>query len=63
MINASYLKVRNIQLGYTLPSKITRKIGSDGLRFYVSMDNPFTIKKYRQGWDPEIQVTMDNTIL
>ncbi len=53
VINASYLKVRNIQLGYTLPSKITRKIGSDGLRFYVSMDNPFTIKKYRQGWDPE----------
>lgn len=53
VINASYLKVRNIQLGYTLPGNVTKKFGSSGLRFYVSLDNPFTIKKYRKGWDPE----------
>ena len=53
VIDASYLKVRNIQLGYTLPNRLCQKFGSSGLRFYVSLDNPLTFKGYRKGWDPE----------
>lgn len=53
VLNASYVKIRNIQLGYTLPKHIVQKFGSTGLRFYVSLDNPFTFKSYRDGWDPE----------
>lgn len=48
--DASYLKVRNIQLGYTLPLK---KITPDSkLRLYVSLINFFTITGY-SGYDPE----------
>lgn len=53
ILNASYVKVRNIQLGYTLPNNLVNKIGSSGLRIYLSLDNPLTFKSYRKGWDPE----------
>lgn len=54
VLDAWYLKVRNIQVGYTLPKSVTKKFGSTGLRVYVSMDNPLSFNKYRKGWDPEI---------
>lgn len=48
--DASYLKIRNIQLGYTLPLK---KIANGGsLRVYVSLQNFFTFTNY-SGYDPE----------
>ena len=53
VIDASFVKVRNIQLGYTLPETLTKKFGSSGLRVYLSLDNPFTFSSYRKGWDPE----------
>lgn len=54
MEDASYLKVRNISFGYTLPESWAKKMGSSGVRFYVSLDNPFSFTGYREGWDPEI---------
>ena len=53
VIDASFVKVRNIQLGYTLPATLTKKFGSSGLRVYLSLDTPFTLSSYRKGWDPE----------
>ncbi len=53
VLNASYVKVRNIQLGYTLPQSVTQKFGASNLRFYVSLDNPFSYDSYREGWEPE----------
>jgi hypothetical protein len=53
VIDASFVKVRNIQFGYTLPATLTKKFGSSGLRVYLSLDNPFTFSSYRKGWDPE----------
>lgn len=50
---ADYLKLKNIQLGYTLPSKISQKIAMQKLRFFVSAENIFTLTKY-PGLDPEI---------
>lgn len=47
------MKVRNIQLGYTLPERIVKKFGPTGLRLYLSLDNPLAFKSYREGWDPE----------
>ena len=41
-----YLKLKNIQLGYTLPQSITKKIFVSRLRAFVSMDNILTITKY-----------------
>ena len=53
VIDASFVKVRNIQLGYTLPESLTKKVGSSGVRVYLSLDNPLTFSNYRKGWDPE----------
>lgn len=48
----SYLKIRNIQLGYTLPQTWTRKVAMEKVRFYASLENFFTFTKYRL-IDPE----------
>lgn len=51
--DGSYGRLKTIQLGYTLPEKITKKIFISMLRFYVSAENLATITKYH-GYDPEI---------
>jgi hypothetical protein len=48
-----YLRMRNLQLGYTLPQNLLTRFGIDRLRFYVQAQNLFTITKY-SGLDPEI---------
>ncbi|MGB3183412.1 MAG: TonB-dependent receptor [Cyclobacteriaceae bacterium] len=50
--DGSFLRVKNLQLGYTLPSNVTDGIGADQLRVYVSSTNPFTFTKY-MGYDPD----------
>jgi len=52
--NASYLRVKNIQLGYSLPDKLLQKIRMAGIRIYMQAENPFTFHNYPEGWDPEI---------
>ena len=51
--NKAFLKIRNIQLGYTLPKSVTEKMQLERLRFYGSLENFFTFTSYR-GLDPEI---------
>ena len=51
--DGSYLRLRNVQLGYRLPAMVLDRIGLASLRFYVSAQNLFTITDYT-GFDPEI---------
>ena len=52
--NGSYLKLRNVQLGYTLPKELSERIKLSKLRLYVSGQNLLTIKsKSFTGKDPE----------
>lgn len=51
--NAAYLRCKNIQLGYTVPKKITKKFFMENLKVYTSIDNLFTITKF-PGLDPEV---------
>ena len=51
--DGSFLRVRNIILGYSLQEDILKKIGVDKLRIYVSAQNPITITNYT-GFDPEV---------
>ncbi len=51
--DGSYLRLKNVQLGYTLPAKLTQHVGIEALRIYVGAKNLFTITKYT-GFDPEI---------
>ena len=51
--DGSYLRLKNIQLGYTLPQNITSKFFVNKLRVYVAAENLVTFTKYA-GYDPEI---------
>lgn len=51
--DGSYLRLRSVQLGYTVPASIAGKITASRIRLYVSAQNLFTITKYK-GLDPEI---------
>lgn len=51
--NGSYLRLRNVQVGYTLPSNLLSRLSISSLRLFVSAQNLFTITKYT-GLDPEI---------
>lgn len=53
VLNGSYLRGKNVQLGYTIPKTITEKAKIGSIRLYFSGENLFTISNYRQGWDPE----------
>lgn len=51
--DGSYLRLRNIQLGYSVPQEAIGKIGLSNLRMYLSAQNLFTFTKY-SGLEPEI---------
>lgn len=51
--NAAYIRLKNLQLGYTLPNVLTRKVGISNLRFFFSGENLFTVTGLPNGIDPE----------
>jgi TonB-linked SusC/RagA family outer membrane protein len=51
--DGSYLRLKNITLGYTLPTNLTKKVNISRLRIYARAENLFTWTKY-WGFDPEI---------
>ncbi len=51
--NGSYLRIKNITLGYTLPKSISQKAKLSTARVYVSCQNLYTFTKY-SGFDPEV---------
>jgi len=54
--DGSYLRVRNINLGYNLPVHLVSKIKLTGVRVYFGVQNLYTFTKYK-GWDPEVNYT------
>ncbi len=53
VFDGSFFKIKQIQLGYTLPKQIVRKFRVDNLRIYGSLDDFFTFTDY-PGFDPEV---------
>jgi hypothetical protein len=51
--DGSYLRMKNLQLGYTIPESVLSKVSIKSLRIYVQAVNLFTVTKY-SGLDPEI---------
>ena len=51
--DASYIRLQNITLGYTVPSKLLKKIYLSNVRVYFSAQNVYTWTKYK-GLDPEV---------
>jgi hypothetical protein len=53
--DGSYFRIKNIQLGYTLPDQLTEKIGFENIRIYATGQNLLSFHNY-EGFDPEIGV-------
>lgn len=53
LLKASYLRVKNITLSYTVPHKLIEKVGINDVRLYVSGENLFTFSNLPKGIDPE----------
>lgn len=58
--DGSYLRIKNLSLGYTLPKNITRRLAIERFRVYVMAENLVTWTKY-WGYDPEIASGPDNS--
>jgi len=59
--NGSFLKMRVAQIGYTIPTNTTKKVGISKVRVYIQGTNLFTITKY-DGLDPELQPSSYNGV-
>lgn len=57
LFNGRYLRLKNITLGYTLPSVWTQKIAMQSVRFYVSGNDLFSFDSFPKGWDPEVSTS------
>ena len=51
--NAAYCRLKNLQIGYTIPQKYTSKIGISNFRIYLSGENLATITRMTKLFDPE----------
>ncbi len=54
LLNAAYLRLKSLSLGYTLPLALTQQWGIQKCRIYFSGENLFTIKHTPEGFDPEL---------
>ena len=53
IFNGAYMRIKNITLGYTLPSEFTKKFFVNKLRVYFSANDLPAFSKYPEGFDPE----------
>ncbi len=56
MRSAAYLRLKNLQIGYSLPSKMVKRLKLGKIRFYFSGQNLFTFDNFWDGYDPEAPV-------
>lgn len=56
--DGSYIRLRNVTLGYTLSDKVTEKLKLSNVRFFVSGDNLITLTRF-SGMDPEVPLTTE----
>jgi len=54
LFNGWYMRLKNVNLGYTLPREWVNKIQLQNLRVYVTASDLFSISKFPKGWDPEM---------
>jgi TonB-linked SusC/RagA family outer membrane protein len=60
--NGSYLRIRNVTLGYTLPNELAHRIRFSSVRIYAAAQNLYTFTRYT-GVDPEVGLTgIDNSV-
>ena len=68
MQDASYLRMKNLTIGYTLPQDLTRKLNIERVRFYFSGENLFEITHLkanldRKPWIPAVKYILYNVLI
>lgn len=53
LLNAAYMRMKNLQVSYSLPKRLITQIGLNSLRVYFTCDNLFTVTKLPKQFDPE----------
>lgn len=51
--SGTFLRLKNAQIGYTIPSNLTKKISLDKVRIFAGGQNLFALNNFYKGWDPE----------
>lgn len=59
MLDASYLKLRNVQLRYDLPATLVENLGLGRVQLMIMGENLLAFHNYREGWDPEINASLN----
>ncbi|WP_025762327.1 TonB-dependent receptor [Dyadobacter tibetensis] len=54
MFNGGYIRLKNVSLGYQIPSTITEKLHIQGIRLYGTFSDVFALHRFPKGWDPEM---------
>ncbi len=57
LFNGRYIRLKNLTLGYTLPSELTRRAHIESVRVYVTGNDLFSISNFPKGWDPEVSAS------
>ncbi|WP_281635509.1 SusC/RagA family TonB-linked outer membrane protein [Flavobacterium marginilacus] len=60
--DGSFVRIKNISIGYNLPSSFVSKIGVAGIKLYTNMQNIITFTKY-SGYDPEVGSLNQNALI
>mgnify|MGYP003605723750 CR=1 FL=1 len=60
IVDGSYLRMKNIELGYSLPDVLLSKVGFSRIRLFVTAENFLTFSKFTNGFDPEDARTFNN---
>ena len=60
--DGSYVRIKNLAVGYTLPKKLLKKVKIENLRLYFNVQNLWTFTKYN-GYDPEVGAYNQNVLL
>lgn len=61
MRSAAYVRLKNVQIGYTLPSVAAKSLRIQQARLYISGENLLTLHNFWDGWDPEISPGSDGS--
>ena len=59
MVNGRYMRLKNLEIGYTLPKRISNKLAMQNMRVYLSGVNLFTFSPFKL-WDPDLQTGATN---
>lgn len=62
MEDASYIRLKNLELGYSIPKSVLEDVGITSLRIFANVQNAFTLTKMRYGFDPEKPSTTTSTL-